>query len=101
MFPVLRNFNPALASTSGQHLGPQNQQDAQEFLNFLLDSAHEELLRLSGVHACGLYGGVGGVAASKPRTAIEALFTGVTESFIMVKGAKVGRLCIGLCVALG
>ncbi len=34
-----------------------------------------------------------GVAEGKPRTAIEALFSGATKSLIKVQNAKVGWLC--------
>jgi len=37
---------------AGSSVQQQEQQDAQEFLHFLLDHAHEELLLLRKVSAC-------------------------------------------------
>ncbi|BDA47004.1 probable ubiquitin carboxyl-terminal hydrolase 10 at C-terminar half [Coccomyxa sp. Obi] len=64
MFPTVNRFNPnngrPLPTTNGKATtaaaaaaaaATRQQEDAQEFLGFLLDSAHQELLRLRALHA--------------------------------------------------
>jgi len=48
----------------------RQQEDAQEFLNFLLDSTHQELLRLRALHA-GSLGDPGGFPRTSPPLNVQ------------------------------
>ncbi|KAK9918617.1 hypothetical protein WJX75_005398 [Coccomyxa subellipsoidea] len=67
MFPTVNRFNPnngrplptvngkaTTAAAAAAAAATRQQEDAQEFLNFLLDSAHQELLHLRLLHAASL-----------------------------------------------
>ncbi|XP_077211402.1 ubiquitin-specific protease 24 isoform X2 [Tasmannia lanceolata] len=47
--PVLRNFTPDLPTCIS---GRPRQEDAQEFLSFVMDQIHDELLKLDGNFSC-------------------------------------------------
>lgn len=55
----------ATAAAAAAAAATRQQEDAQEFLNFLLDSTHQELLRLRALHA-GSLGDPGGFSQSNP-----------------------------------
>eukprot|EP00951_Prasinocladus_malaysianus_P044920 scaffold588629_cov52-Prasinocladus_malaysianus.AAC.1 len=54
MDSVMRAFSPTGASSAAS--GDPDQHDAQEFLSFALDAAHQELLRLQGKDSAQLLG---------------------------------------------
>eukprot|EP00262_Sarcandra_glabra_P007884 TRINITY_DN20993_c0_g1_i1.p1 TRINITY_DN20993_c0_g1~~TRINITY_DN20993_c0_g1_i1.p1 ORF type:complete len:562 (-),score=104.12 TRINITY_DN20993_c0_g1_i1:331-2016(-) len=47
--PVLKNFTPDLPTSMS---GRPRQEDAQEFLSFVMDQMHDELLKLEGHFSC-------------------------------------------------
>lgn len=69
-----------LALKAGRPIHSQEQEDAQEFLGWLLDSCHEELAALASKKAAAADGAQGGQRQRLALGSVQLLATGATFS---------------------